>query len=65
MHTMKRGETTFTCNSDPNVGLVKVDNHRGHMLVFFDDLAQFVAEHVRTKRIGKLEDATTDEILGI
>ncbi len=65
MHTTKCGETTFVCNSDPKAGLVKVANHRGHLFVFFDDLAEFVAEHVRTKRIGKLEDATTDELLGI
>lgn len=64
MHTTNIGDTTFSHNGDYD-GIVEVRRLGGILSIPFEDLKEFVAEHVRTKRIGKMEDATTDEILGI
>ena len=74
MHTFKRGGVTISYNSDLSGSVlfttdtwVRCDatGHRVEVHVPGQVLLDFVAEHIRQERIAKLEQMTTDELLGL
>lgn len=58
--------TTSTFIYDANYeGSVEIVRASGRFLVPIKDIVDFVAAYVRDKRFEKLEQASSDEILGI
>ena len=67
MHTFKaRQGTVFNYNGDMSGGIyIKYKDAESMTLIPASDLLEFVAEHIRSKRIEKIESMTTKEILEI
>ncbi|WP_346961338.1 hypothetical protein [Clostridium sp.] len=64
MHTFKGKSCTIHYNSDLS-GEIYINKDGNEVKVDGRDLLNFVANHVRSTQISKLEQQTTDEILGI
>lgn len=67
MHTFKGKSCSIFHNSDlsGNVKIVTGVYGENSLEVLGEDLLDFVANFVRDKRISDLEQASTDDILGI
>lgn len=66
MHTFNGKSCTIHYNSDFS-GEAIIYNKNDHTEIRIDsqDLINFVAEYVRSKRIGRLENMDSDEIFGV
>lgn len=64
MHTYKAQNTTFVHDSDLS-GDVIIRRGNNEIEVPGEDLLSFVAEYVRSERVGALESASHREILGL
>ena len=66
MHTFNGKSCTIHYNSDFS-GEARIYNKNDHTEIRIDsqDLINFVAEYVRSKRIGRLENMDSDEIFGV
>jgi hypothetical protein len=66
-HTWQHGNTIFIGNSDLSGDIKLVDARTKEPIgqVAGADLIDFIAGHVRRCRINALEQASTDEILGL
>lgn len=64
MHTTMSNKTIFIHNGDFS-GPVDIKTPEGVLSVPFNDLRHLVAEYVRARKIGDLEDADDDKMLGL
>jgi hypothetical protein len=64
MHSQKHGGLQFTHNGDYS-GEVEINNLDENVVMTVDmqDLLDFVAEYVRSKRISELEQMSTKKLL--
>lgn len=65
MHSFQGPDgTSFSFNSDLS-GLVVIHTCNHVLEVSGTDLLHFIAEYVRSERIGAVSDASVDEVLGL
>lgn len=66
MHTFNGKSCNIHYNSDfSGEAIIYNKNDNTEMRVELDDLINFVAEYVRSKRVNQLENMNSDDILGV
>ena len=66
MHTFNGKSCNIHYNSDfSGEAIIYSKNDNTEMRVELDDLINFVAEYVRSKRVNQLENMNSDDILGV
>ena len=66
MHTFNGKKTRIHFNSDMSGDCIVINTDTEQKVeIPCEDIISFVAEYVRSERIGKIEQMGTDEILGL
>lgn len=66
MHTFTGRKSLFQANSDLSGDCYIVETETGRGIdVPCDDILDFVAEYIRSRRIGEIEQMSTKDILGL
>ena len=66
MHTFKGKKTTIHYNSDMSGDCIIFNKEtEQEVVVPCEDILEFVADYVRSRKIGKLEQMDSKEILGL